>query len=339
MKDIYDLGKNRISLEDIEKFYRINDYQNLYEVVIDLINSNKIIPIKRSELNGKRPSLYKNYKLVNNSNEEQKLRYNKYENEIKYGLNTKLSIDYYIKHLDKYEEERENILKLSKFLNDKTYLNNKISINERSFEIFGREKFLLKEGGVKLLSNLGLVPEDLNIYYTTEPISYYSNTKDTPQNILILENKDTFYSMRKHLINGNSLIFGISVGSLIYGGGKGIVKSFNDFEYCLEPYLTHRDNKLLYFGDLDFEGIKIYEALKKKYGNRLNLCSFTEAYVKMIEKYEKYNIDLPFTKDGQRDNIDDIFINEFDNKNKTKILDILDSRRYIPQEILNISDF
>ena len=59
----------------------------------------------------------------------------------------------------------------------------------------------------------------------------------------------------------------------------------------------------------------------------------------MLEKYERYKFDLPHTKDGQKDNIGDIFINEFDDKNKIKILNILNSRKYIPQEILNITDF
>lgn len=62
--------------------------------------------------------------------------------------------------------------------------------------------------------------EALNVYRTTEPLSYYTHTRNTPQNILILENKDPFFSMRNYLLNGHTEIFGAEIGTLIYGAGK-----------------------------------------------------------------------------------------------------------------------
>ena len=48
-----------------------------------------------------------------------------------------------------------------------------------------------------ILKNLGLELDFLNYYDTCEPIAYYSMSKENPQNILVLENKDTYYTMRK----------------------------------------------------------------------------------------------------------------------------------------------
>ena len=65
-------------------------------------------------------------------------------------------------------------------------------MNERSFEIFRREKFFQREGGLEFCRKIGISREQLAFYETSEPLSYYSRSKQTPQNILIVENKDTF---------------------------------------------------------------------------------------------------------------------------------------------------
>ncbi|MGB5000816.1 MAG: hypothetical protein WBO90_17150, partial [Blautia wexlerae] len=67
----------------------------------------------------------------------------------------------------------------------------------------------------KILKRCGLNVEALNVYRTTEPLSYYTHTRNTPQNILILENKDPFFSMRNYLLNGHTEIFGAEIGTLI----------------------------------------------------------------------------------------------------------------------------
>ena len=92
-----------------------------------------------------------------------------------------------------------------------------------------------------------------NIYETTEPLAYYSRTRNIPQNLLILENKDTFFSMRRHLLEGNEEILGIKIDTLIYGAGKGIFRSFEDFDLCVEPYMQAEGNRIFYFGDAVLE--------------------------------------------------------------------------------------
>ena len=333
MKDITKLNQNKIELKELQKHFKIENYIELHKQIIELIEKQQIKPIKTSKTNGKTPALYNKYTII--KKEETK----DYTNELLYKINTKLDITKYLKNQKLYEKNRDNILLLSNFLdNNMDKLNSKVSINERSFQIFAREKFISKEGGKTLLNSVGIDEGFLNIYETTEPLAYYSKDKLTPQNILIIENKDTFYSMRNFIIN-NRNIFDTEISTIIYGGGKSIYKSFKDFEFCVEDYLLHKENKLLYLGDLDFEGILIYENLAEIFENRFNITPFIKGYMAMLQKYKHMDVVLPISKEKQNKNIKSNFLNNFDHNTKENILEILNNGKYIPQEILNVDDF
>ena len=95
-------------------------------------------------------------------------------------------ISTYLHHLNQYRQDREAILKLSAFFKTQSAsLEVGVSYNERSFQIWQQEKFLIKQGS-RLLKNVGLDVADLNVYETAEPLAYYSHSKQTPQNILII---------------------------------------------------------------------------------------------------------------------------------------------------------
>ena len=171
--------------------------------------------------------------------------------DIKYTFSTMISVDYYLAHPDMYEKDRNWVLMLNQYLKKHTdALLTPESLNERSFEIWHREKFLDREQG---------------------------------KNILILENKDPFFSMRNYLLNGHTEIFGAEIGTLIYSAGKGIIRSFQDFDLCAEPYMKHPENTIYYFGDLDYEGIGIYENLAEKFRSRWKIIPFVPAYQAMLE--------------------------------------------------------
>ena len=178
----------------------------------------------------------------------------------------------------------------------------------------------------------------LNVYETAEPLAYYSHTRQTPQNLLILENKDPFYSMRQHLMEGREQILGEHIGTLIYGAGKRILRSFNDFEFCVESYMRNPENTIYYFGDLDYEGIGIYENLAGMFQDRWEIIPFIPAYQKMLSKAPAA-AELPDTSEGQNRNISDCFFSYFPKQQTEQIREILTRGKYIPQEILNISDF
>lgn len=326
----------RISLEQLAQSKAELSYEQQYRYITELIENGKIKPLKASKTNGKRPALYREYWLI-----EPKKDYSAYEEELKYRIHSFISIDYYLSHPEVYEKEREWVLRLSDYLKQKREkMEYKVSVNERSFEIWSREKFLAKELGKSVLKHCGLEEGFLNIYGTSEPLAYYSHTRKTPQNMLILENKDTFYSMRRYLLGGNEEIFGMSVGTLIYGAGKGILKRFQDFSICVEPYMTNPKNRIYYFGDLDYEGIGIYEHLFTLFQKDWKILPFVSAYERMLQKAKENGTDrLPDTKEQQNRNISGEFFGYFSEKIAGEMKAVIESGRYIPQEILNISDF
>lgn len=324
----------RISLTQLLASHRNVSYQQQYDYILSLIQSGRIKPVSASPINGKSPALHQEYWLLEKEKDQTFLL-----EELQYDLHPAISIGYYQKHLEQYERDREWVLLLNEYLKTKREnLHWQISQNERSFEIWNREKFLLKEEGKKVLKRCGLDVEKLNFYQTAEPLAYYSHTRKTPQNMLILENKDTFYSMRRHLLEGKKSILGVTIGTLIYGAGKGIFKSFQDFEFCVEPYMKEKKNQIFYFGDLDYEGIGIYERLVGAYGQAWKIHPFTQGYLSMLKKAEIVR-KLPESSDQQNKHLNGSFFAYFEEDENRKMQDILEQGKYIPQEILNIMDF
>ncbi|MEG2513258.1 MAG: DUF2220 family protein [Acetivibrio sp.] len=332
MKSILNYSKNKINLIQLQEYYHLESYEELVELVEKFIQKQWLEPVKSSKGNGKRPVLYNTYRILKESRNLET-----YKEELLY-LSDQLKNDYYLNNLNQYEEDRPYILQLNQYMlrcREKQQM--PASFNERSFEIFSREKFLTKEGGLRILKNLGLNTEKLKIYETTEPLAYYSNKKNTPQTLLFIENKDTFYSMRRHLLKGNNRILGEPIGTLIYGGGKGVYRSIQDFDLCVEPYMNHETNQYLYFGDLDYEGIFIYEKLKELAENHRVITPFVKAYETMLAKSVNYK--LPATKEKQNRNRTSEFFSEFSASTVEKMKKILEADTYIPQEILQEKDF
>ena len=333
-------GMKRISLKELEKSTGKENYGQLYGWIMDQMKQDVLKPVKASGTNGKKPALFLEYWVVEKDEEKDQDK-EELETELKYKLAPEIAIDYYLEHLDRYREDRDKVWQLSCFLKEKKKnLETKISWNERSFEIWQREKFLTKEQGLKILKRCGMTVDDLGVYQTAEPFSYFAAVRDTPQNLLILENKDTFYSMRRKLLEKETTsVIGLSIGTLIYGAGKGIWRAFEDFDSSAEPYMKASGNQFFYFGDLDYEGILIYEKLAEDCREK-HIVPFCEAYLKMLKKAEHFGIDsLPATKEGQNRNMGEIFFSFFTKEAKERMKDILEQNKYIPQEILNYTDY
>ena len=295
----------RVSLEQLVSAKGEISYLQQYQYITELMENGKIKPLKASKTNGKKPALYREYWLI-----EPEKDYSALKEELKYRLHGRIDVDYYLEHPQVYERERPWVLKLSDYLKkNREKLEYKVSVNERSFEIWNREKFLTKEQGKAVLKHCGIGEDFLNTYGTSEPLSYYSSIRRTPQNMVILENKDTFYSMRSHLLGGHERILGMPVG-------------------------------IYYFGDLDYEGIGIYERLASLFQEEWEIVPFVSAYERMLKKAEDGGLDgLPETKEQQNRKISGAFFQYFSEESSEKMRAVIDSGRYIPQEILNISDF
>lgn len=338
----------RITLDKLTGNLENASYQSQYNHIMLLIREGRIKPVAASGKNGKKPALYLEYWITEpeEAKNERLERMQLLKEELEYGLSPAIGIDYYVSHPEIYETERSWVLMMDWYLrNCREKLEMEESMNERSFEIWGREKFLKEEQGKSVCRHMGITMEMLNIYDTSEPLAYYSHTKEVPQNLLIIENKDTFYTMRRHLIGGGGPILGLETGTLIYGAGKQILRSFQDFSLCMEPYITNSGNKIYYFGDLDYEGISIYEDLCGRFGGEWVIEPFKAAYTAMISKVFENTLtvmdnlnSLPVMKEKQSRRGGRLFFGYFEAAEQGKMKEILLAGKYIPQECLTISD-
>ena len=321
MDKIYAFPRKTITYEELSQIYVNLTYDELVEKIKDLMGKNILTAKVKSGTNGRKPSLYKKYG-INIPKED----FTDTINEIK-SLNAFLSINCYLNKPKEYKKYREYIQKLNDYIiynSDKLQI--PMSINERSYDIWGEEKFLRKSPA--LLSNLGLNYNKLNVYNTPEPFFSETISRDT-NNVLIVENKDTWFSLRKILMEENKTILGLDIGLLIYGEGKKISSSIE--------YLQHKDFSFLkeptiyYWGDIDFEGINIIYSLSKQAYVKL----FTSAYEVMLREVKEISNLKPMSDDQKKTKDLEPFLSSFKECDKEKIKEILGSNRYIPQEIVN----
>ena len=326
--------RKRKSLEELLG-ERINaPYSEQYAYIMSLLESKKFKPVLAAGKNGKKPPLYAAY-----WEEEEQQDYSALLPELLYSMEPKIDISYYQQNLATYAEEREDVLQLNEFFRQHAaLLATQVSYNERSFQIWAREKFLLKGAGRKILKHCGLELSDLNCYSTAEPFAYFSLTRAVPQKLLIIENKDTFFSLRRFLLAGNERLFGEKISTLIYGAGKRVISSFQEFAASAEPYMLDKANELLYFGDLDYEGIGIYENLAASFSQQGEIKPFKSAYLAMLAKREAYK-KLPVTKEDQNRQLKGSFFTYFTAEEAEAMQKILQQDLYIPQEILSLADF
>lgn len=325
----------KITYEQVISGKRFDDYSKEAEYILNLIEKGRIKPVMKSPQNGKRPALHTRYWLL-----DEKKDYSELIEELRNNITPFIDIDYYLKHPEVYEKERRYVIALSDYIDrHKEELAVEISENERSFEIWQREKILSGKSydGVSagdVLKHCGIDRDYLRTYRTAEPIAYYSHRKETPQNILILENLDPFYSIRRLMLQGGTVCGG-NYGTLVYGGGKRVIRAFDDFDISAEPYMKEDGNHFFYAGDLDYEGIAIYEGLARRMNRELLPCM--ELYNRMLDK--AHDIErLPLMKN--QNTIDIIrFAYFFSTERREKLQRVLESGRYIPQEILSVWDY
>lgn len=148
-----------------------------------------------------------------------------------------------------------------------------VSINERSLQLFGDEKYLASSDGQSYLSKHNLSLGLFKVYRASEPFLYYA-TGIPSTDALIVENKDTWYTMRKILIETGK-ICGMKFAAVIYGEGRKIQSSF---AYIMDSEYKSLQNisTFYYFGDLDSSGIDILYKLQKSYTQ--NIVPFEPGY-------------------------------------------------------------
>ena len=296
----------------------------IYSLISQLEGEKYIKPLKTTKKNHQ--GSFQKYKILNKDEENVQ----RIQKEI-LNLNPKIKIDYYLKHPEEYEKDKVFILGINQFIkkidNDSTDSEiNYLTVNERSYDIFKYEKML--QENEHIIKRLGLSYQDLYANYTYEPFFYYINTYYKQENkektILMIENKDTFWTIVRTL----QKLKLCKIYMVIYGEGKKIIKSFS---YINELNVSLED-EIKYFGDIDFEGINIYETLKEKYSS-YKISVYNIGYETILDiEDEPENI-----RTAQNINLDKInkFIQEFPIEYQNKLEIIIQNKKYIPQEVFN----
>ena len=331
---ILNRNKKTIDIVEIMQYYGAN-YEGLVREINALIFRGILEPVAASGSNGRRPAMHNRYRI-----KKTEVDYTNAYDEIRM-LHAKFDHQVYFDRPELYLKYRTEIQALSDFLwNRRNEIDEPMSINERSLSIFGREKYLRENyslfSGIFKMKEFSL--EDLNFYETPEPFFEYvfENSKDS--NILVIENKDTWYTLRKVMKDrGCNRIFGVPFHCLIYGEGKKVTRSRGRLREYQDEILGSGSHTFYYFGDLDFEGISIYQETVLK-NPEVRVVLFKELYSLMIIEGEK--IILPETRDHREPRADlDAFLSHFTVEESQKITNLLKEKRYIPQEILNYHIF
>lgn len=295
--------------EKIKLEYTPQNEKMLKQEIDELIQEKYIEPQKSSKTNIE--GIVEKYKIIKQEDFDEKQEIIKLSNKIK--------IDYYLKNTKEYQKDKEIINSINRFISKP--IDGQVTINERSYQIFQNEK-LLKERE-DILKKLGLTLKDLNCYEVYEPFFYYENKECYKENrkILIIENKDTFWTIQKAVKENKEIYL------VIYGEGKKILKSFE----FIKNFNIGND-VIEYFGDIDYEGINIYEQLKNKY-SQYNIKAYKIGYQKILD-IEEHPMKIRTNQICNLKNNEE-FLKEFENKYQEQLKYIFENKLYIPQEVFN----
>lgn len=319
--------ENQTKIVDVEMLLKsYSSYLEGANAIQKKVAQNELSPIKSSKTNGKNPPLYQRYRILSSKKEKD------YRSLLELAETFPINFEksWYLGHMAQFEKDAFIIEGLIAYLEKDPDLSIMVSENERSFEIWHQEK-LFSQRGKRVLEHLGLPENFLNTYATHEPICFFSATHHLGQ-ILIVENLDPFVACRTLLERKQQN------GTIVYGAGKKIIRQMEDLEKTKIEFLKASLDQIEYLGDLDWEGIAIYDSLCKKYPT-LSIPLCVKGYRKMLKKAHSILESLPLSKEGQIPQEDSTFFSQFSKEEAQEIKGILKAGKYIPQEILTSHDY
>ncbi|MGM0901043.1 MAG: Wadjet anti-phage system protein JetD domain-containing protein [Bacillota bacterium] len=327
--------KKKININDLElqlrrlldDYFDMDGYSLFYRAIQLLQEEGQLTPLKNNQYNGRTPALSLYY-WVNI-----KVQDTKWDRLEMMKLSDRFDFTYYENHPEwQTEEELNRIKNLYAFLQS-SQIREIVSLEERSLELFGNEKFLLDGDqfpeGKGFLTRIGVTEEQLKVVNYGEPFVFWmkqgKEIKDI-QRVLIVENLSFFHTSIQ-LLENNQLDYEPEL--IIYGEGTKVERSFSFFFRMFPP-----KNYLFYYaGDLDAAGYGILIRLMEKYPD----CCIEPAlkiYRKMLECIDQKNDQ----KTGQTQNLKyrDEFFHYFTKEEQVLLMQLWEENKRIPQEVLTI---
>ncbi len=310
----------------IEDYFDMDGYTLFYGVIERLVEENVLTPILNKQTNGRYPALPLFY-WVNIKKE-----ITKWDRLEMLKLNDQFDFSYYERHPEwQTEEEWSRIKNLYTFLKS-SQSRQTVSLEERSLELFGHEKFLtdneLFPEGKGFLQRIGVSMDDLKSTKMGEPFVFWMKTgvqMADIKRVLIVENLSFFHTCVQLLEED---ILDYEPDLIIYGEGKKIERSFSFF-FKLFP----EDSYLFYYaGDLDAEGYSICMRLIDKY-HECTIQPALKIYRKMLECREQANLETGQVRnEAHRDR----FFAWFTEEEQDSLIELWTAKKRIPQEVLTI---
>lgn len=333
--DLSKIKNNRFGYEEIMELIPGLTYEELYDLLEDLCKRQVIAPVKKSGKTSFLPQVYREYKKLAVKQDHSHLM-----PEIR-GLHPSLSIDRYLGSPGEYEDSREYILKLSKMLWQKDErLDQWMSVKEKSYAIWGDEKFLESRQGRSILSFHHLDGEKLHYFHAPEPFFCRLFQPEGKGDVLILENKDTWYSIGRAVKGGDTgQIAGLAVGLLVYGEGNKITREQEGLSAFLEEMgYGKTGQKVWYAGDIDRAGVGIFYDAKRQ-NPALSIEPCLPLYYGMVRRARLGGQKPEMSEDRRAIGWNHDFLSYFTGPNRLLVRQVLEENRRIPQEILNYQDY
>ena len=184
--------RKRVTLEELRE--KCPDAEELQEQIIALVNNGVLAPVKNSGTNGNKVNpLYMKYNICTEKSPE-------IPTDDIYALHPHLLENgYLLRNKLQYANNRKFLQDMSRWLTSH-HNDGMMSRRERSLVIFGDEKML--DNHLKLLEGMGITVEDLDYYETPEECySDYIPVRKPEMTLLVCENKDRWFNIRRVLLN------------------------------------------------------------------------------------------------------------------------------------------
>ncbi|MFS0878385.1 Wadjet anti-phage system protein JetD domain-containing protein [Metabacillus niabensis] len=327
--------KKKININDLElqlrrlmdDYFEMDGYTLFCHAIEALEAEGQLTPIQNNQFNGKTPALALYY-WVN-----VKIQEVKWDRLEMMKLSDQFDFSYYERHPEwQTQDEWTRIQHVYTFLQS-SQERDIVSVEERSLELFGHEKFLVDSSefpeGKGFLTRIGVSEEQLKMERYGEPFVFWlkqGKEINEVQRVLIVENLAFFHTSIQLLEEGQ---LDYEYELIIYGEGKKIEQSFSFFFKLFPPksYLFY------YAGDLDAESYGILVRLIEKYPE----CCIQPAlktYRKMLECFDQRNDQ----KKGQNSNTKyrDLFLQWFTDEEQELLVQLWQENKRIPQEVLTI---
>lgn len=264
--------KKTIGLTEIEKLLKpfLHTYEAFAQTILQLEQENILVMVKAKGRTNRSPSLAFQYRI---NKSELIGGYHKELQHYRSTLHPSINLDeYYRQDPSLWKHDLPFLFKIDQYLKQFSFPEDQVPAPERSFELVGDEKWIVEKGGKEILERIELFPL-LKIIPVSEPLMFGINPNkinEKNQYHLIVENKTTYQGLLPILSE-------TAFSTLIYGAGKAVVKSIEQFPM---QYPIKANHQFLYFGDLDREGILIWYLFNNKQPAKLAL----PFYHKCLEK-------------------------------------------------------